>query len=80
MGFNPLVLARLAEKTLTKNNPLKLIVNSVIYSLLTFVKLPNKMKLLNSRIAEYQRRLDKLERAINEGANEKTRKHFNTLR
>ena len=80
MGFNPLVFARLIEKACTKKNPIKVALNNVIYSIMTFVNLPYKMKLLNSRIAEYQRRLDKLEKTINEGASNNTKKHFNTLR
>jgi vacuolar-type H+-ATPase subunit D/Vma8 len=81
MGFNPLVYARLAEKAISKQNPIKTAINTVLYTLLTFVNLPYKMKLLDDRIQEYQSRLNKYEKIINETP-EQTKKgnKFNTLR
>ena len=81
MGFNPLVYARLAEKAVSRKNPLKNMINKVIYTLLTFVNLPYKMKLLDSRIAEYQKRLDKYEKIINNPPkDQKKGSKFNILR
>lgn len=83
MGFNPMVYARLAEKAVSRKNPVKTMINTVIYTILTFVNLPYKMKLLDSRIAEYQRRLNKLETIINnppEKEKEKKGSKFNILR
>lgn len=81
MGFNPLVYARLAEKAVSRKNPLKTLFNKVIYTLLTFVNLPYKMKLLDSRIAEYQKRLDKYEKIINNPPKDKKKgTKFNILR
>lgn len=81
MGFNPLVYVRLAEKAVSRKNPLKSIFNSIIYTLLTFVNLPYKMKLLDTRIAEYQKRLDKLDKIINQSPEKQhTGNKFNTLR
>lgn len=81
MGFNPLVYARLAEKAVSKQNPIKTIINSCIYTLLTFINLPYKMKLLDLRIKEYKIRLDRLEKIINQTPEkEKKGDRFNILR
>jgi len=71
----------LAEKAVTKQNPVKVVVNSILYTILSFINLPYKMKLLDSRIQEYQRRLNKLEKIIN-GHPDSVKKgsKFNTLR
>lgn len=82
MGFNPFVYARLAEKAVSRQNPIKTILNSILYTALTFINLPYKMKLLDSRIQEYKKRLDKLEKIINEPPENKAKSgdKFNILR
>lgn len=81
MGFNPLTYARLAEKTVSKQNPLRSILNSVLYTLLTFVNLPYKMRLLNERIKQYEDRINKYDQIINQPQEKtKTGSKFNTLR
>ena len=82
MGFNPMVYARLAERAVSRKNPIKSLINTVIYTILMLINLPYKMKLLDSRIAEYQKRLNKLEKIIDDSVSEKNKKgsKFNVLR
>ena len=81
MGFNPMTYVRLAEKAVSRKNPLKNMFNWVIYTLLTFVNLPYKMRLLDARIKEYQRRLNKYEKIINDPPEKsKTGSKFDTFR
>lgn len=81
MGFNPFVYARLAEKAVSRKNPAKTMFNTIIYTLLTFINLPYKMKLLDSRIQEYKKRLDSYERIINQNPESKNKgDKFNVLR
>lgn len=82
MAFNPFVFARLAEKYVERQNPLKTFINGCLYMVLTFVNLPYKMKLLDNRLKEYNKRLDQLEDIIDERSNpsKKVGSNFNVLR
>lgn len=82
MGFNPMVYARLAEKALRKRVSLKDSLLILKSKTLTYFLLPKKMRMINARITEYQKKLDKLETLINTPSQTNKLKgiHFNYVR